>query len=193
MAEAASTRCIDMLNGVPIYFEIHGSGEPVLLLHGFSGCNQDWSQVTTDWVSAFQKKARAIIMNAKSGQNIQAQLEYGDHLINKNPGKYLNPSGFYIHLVEENTPLPAGFETVAQRKAREDAERRLDEAIQEYREAIRLEPNLPESHYNLGNALARIPGREQEAIAEYSISLRLKPDLEPAARAIDRVRNSQSH
>jgi len=53
MTEAASTRCIEMLNGVPIYFEIHGSGEPVLLLHGFSGCTQDWSKVTTEWVSAF--------------------------------------------------------------------------------------------------------------------------------------------
>jgi len=26
-----------MLNGVPIYFEVHGTGEPLLLLHGFSG------------------------------------------------------------------------------------------------------------------------------------------------------------
>jgi pimeloyl-ACP methyl ester carboxylesterase len=33
----------EMLNGVPIYFEVHGSGEPLLLLHGFSGCSQDWS------------------------------------------------------------------------------------------------------------------------------------------------------
>src|SRR5256885_1458075 len=33
----------EILNGVPIYFEVHGSGEPLLLLHGFSGCSQDWS------------------------------------------------------------------------------------------------------------------------------------------------------
>jgi hypothetical protein len=33
---------IEMLNGVPIYFEVHGSGEPLLLLHGFSGGSQDW-------------------------------------------------------------------------------------------------------------------------------------------------------
>jgi len=35
---------IEMLNGVPIYFEVHGNGEPVLLLHGFSGCSQDWTR-----------------------------------------------------------------------------------------------------------------------------------------------------
>jgi pimeloyl-ACP methyl ester carboxylesterase len=34
---------IEILNGVPIYFEVHGTGEPLLLLHGFSGCSQDWS------------------------------------------------------------------------------------------------------------------------------------------------------
>jgi pimeloyl-ACP methyl ester carboxylesterase len=33
---------IETLNGVQIYFEIHGTGEPVLLLHGFSGSSQDW-------------------------------------------------------------------------------------------------------------------------------------------------------
>jgi len=38
-----------------------------------------------------------------------------------------NPSGFYIHLVEENTPLPPGFETSAQRQAREESERRREE------------------------------------------------------------------
>jgi pimeloyl-ACP methyl ester carboxylesterase len=32
-----------MLNGAPIYFEVHGTGYPLLLLHGFSGCSQDWS------------------------------------------------------------------------------------------------------------------------------------------------------
>ncbi len=30
------------LNGQQIYFEIHGSGEPLVLLHGFSGSSQDW-------------------------------------------------------------------------------------------------------------------------------------------------------
>ncbi len=40
------------LNGVQIYFEVHGAaggtGEPLLLLHGFSGSSQDWKQLTTN-------------------------------------------------------------------------------------------------------------------------------------------------
>jgi pimeloyl-ACP methyl ester carboxylesterase len=32
------------LNGVPIYFEVHGNGQPLLLLHGFGGCSQDWAE-----------------------------------------------------------------------------------------------------------------------------------------------------
>ena len=35
--------CIETLNGTQVYFEVHGSGEPLLLLHGFGGCSQDWS------------------------------------------------------------------------------------------------------------------------------------------------------
>ncbi|HTF27054.1 MAG TPA: alpha/beta hydrolase [Candidatus Limnocylindria bacterium] len=43
MTPATSPVRIEMLNGVPIYFEVHGSGYPLLLLHGFSGCGQGWS------------------------------------------------------------------------------------------------------------------------------------------------------
>jgi pimeloyl-ACP methyl ester carboxylesterase len=47
------------LNGVQIYFEVHGTGggagEPLLLLHGFSGSSQDWKQLTTNaWDADFQ-------------------------------------------------------------------------------------------------------------------------------------------
>jgi hypothetical protein len=74
-----------------------------------------------------EKKARALLANLKPGQAVLAQLELGDHHISKDPGKYTNPAGFYIHLVEENTPIPIGFETNSQRKAREEAERHRDD------------------------------------------------------------------
>jgi hypothetical protein len=74
-----------------------------------------------------EKKARALLANLKPGQAVLAQLELGDHHIAKDPAKYTNPAGFYIHLVEENTPIPIGFETNSQRKAREEAERRRDD------------------------------------------------------------------
>lgn len=42
------------LNGIELYFELHGTGEPVLLLHGFSGSSQDWAAVASDWSRGFQ-------------------------------------------------------------------------------------------------------------------------------------------
>jgi pimeloyl-ACP methyl ester carboxylesterase len=33
---------IEALNGSQIYFEVKGTGEPLLLLHGFTGLSQDW-------------------------------------------------------------------------------------------------------------------------------------------------------
>jgi pimeloyl-ACP methyl ester carboxylesterase len=45
---------METLNGVQLYFETHGSGEPLLLLHGFGGCSQDWSPLVADWSGHFQ-------------------------------------------------------------------------------------------------------------------------------------------
>ena len=44
----------ETLNGIQLYFELHGSGEPVLLLHGFGGCSQDWKPLISDWSAHFQ-------------------------------------------------------------------------------------------------------------------------------------------
>jgi pimeloyl-ACP methyl ester carboxylesterase len=44
----------ETLNGVQLYFEVHGSSEPLILLHGFSGSSQDWSVLTADWSKNFQ-------------------------------------------------------------------------------------------------------------------------------------------
>ncbi len=43
MTPTSSSGRVELLNGAPIYFEVHGTGDPLLLLHGFSGCSQDWS------------------------------------------------------------------------------------------------------------------------------------------------------
>ena len=45
---------IKTLNGIELYFELHGTAEPVLLLHGFSGSSQDWAAVASDWSRDFQ-------------------------------------------------------------------------------------------------------------------------------------------
>lgn len=45
---------IETLNGTEIYFEVHGIGEPLVLLHGFSGSSQDWAATVAEWRTDFQ-------------------------------------------------------------------------------------------------------------------------------------------
>jgi pimeloyl-ACP methyl ester carboxylesterase len=45
---------VETLNGGQLYFEVHGTDEPLLLLHGFSGSSQDWMASATEWGAQFQ-------------------------------------------------------------------------------------------------------------------------------------------
>jgi len=54
MTSALSLGRIETFNGAQIYFEVHGAGEPLILLHGFSGSSQDWSALAADWSTHFQ-------------------------------------------------------------------------------------------------------------------------------------------
>lgn len=45
---------IETSNGQQLYFEVHGTGEPLLLLHGFSGSSQDWIPSLEQWGAKFQ-------------------------------------------------------------------------------------------------------------------------------------------
>ena len=45
-----------------------------------------------------------------------------------------------------------------------------------YRETLRRNPSCWMAHNNLGNVLAKLPGRSEEAIQEYQAALRMKPD-----------------
>ena len=54
------------------------------------------------------------------------------------------------------------------------------DAMAHFAEAIRLKPDFADAHNNLGNALAKIPGRGAAAIAEFEQALRLEPGLVPA-------------
>ncbi|MBB4927497.1 tetratricopeptide repeat protein, partial [Kitasatospora kifunensis] len=51
---------------------------------------------------------------------------------------------------------------------------RLDEALEEYRAVIAVDPHYPEYHFDLGNLLRRM-GRQSEAAAAYETVLRLGP------------------
>ena len=54
--------------------------------------------------------------------------------------------------------------------------RQLDDAIAEFREAVRLRPDVADAHADLGLALST-RGQEDAAIAEYAEALRLNPAL----------------
>ena len=45
---------VETLNGVQLYFEVHGTGEPLMLLHGFSGSSQDWIPSLAQWGEKLQ-------------------------------------------------------------------------------------------------------------------------------------------
>jgi tetratricopeptide (TPR) repeat protein len=62
----------------------------------------------------------------------------------------------------------------------------LGQAIEGYREALRLFPRQPVAHNNLGAALAR-SGRAEEAIAHYREALRLRPRYATAQRNLERA------
>ncbi|MFF7633555.1 tetratricopeptide repeat protein [Kitasatospora sp. NPDC008050] len=51
---------------------------------------------------------------------------------------------------------------------------RLDEALEEYRAVLAVDPSYPEYHFDLGNLLRRM-GREEEALEAYERALRLGP------------------
>jgi tetratricopeptide (TPR) repeat protein len=59
------------------------------------------------------------------------------------------------------------------------AEGRLEEAIDQYRAAMRIDPSATDVRYELAYALARIPGRVPEAVAECQELLRISPNDGP--------------
>jgi pimeloyl-ACP methyl ester carboxylesterase len=63
------------VNGLEIHYEIRGSGEPLLLLHGFGGCGRDWEP----FVAALSEDFRLIIPDLRGH------------------GRSSNPSGRFSH------------------------------------------------------------------------------------------------
>jgi pimeloyl-ACP methyl ester carboxylesterase len=45
---------VERVNGLDLYFEVHGTGQPLLLLSGFTGTSQDWKPSLHEWGSDFQ-------------------------------------------------------------------------------------------------------------------------------------------
>jgi tetratricopeptide (TPR) repeat protein len=66
---------------------------------------------------------------------------------------------------------------------------RLPDAIAQYEAVLRLDPDSAETHFNLGKALLKIPGRLPGAMSQIKTALRLKPDLESAREMLNRLQN----
>jgi tetratricopeptide (TPR) repeat protein len=65
-----------------------------------------------------------------------------------------------------------------------------EDGIRHYQEALRLDPNYANAHYNLGAALEG-EGRITEAIEQYQQALKLRPDMTAASDALAQLRAGQ--
>jgi tetratricopeptide (TPR) repeat protein len=68
----------------------------------------------------------------------------------------------------------------------------IDDAIRQYQEAIRLQPNYAGTHYNLGNVLAD-KGHIDDAIRQYQEAIRLQPDYARAHYSLGNVLADKGH
>ena len=63
---------------------------------------------------------------------------------------------------------------------------KYQEAIAQFTEALRINPNFAEAHNNLGNVFDRL-GKYQEAIAQYTEALRINPNFAEAHNNLGNV------
>jgi pimeloyl-ACP methyl ester carboxylesterase len=63
------------INGMEMHVETTGEGEPLVLLHGFTGCGADWRYVFSEWPSGY----RAIVPDLRGH------------------GRSTNPAGTFTH------------------------------------------------------------------------------------------------
>jgi superkiller protein 3 len=58
--------------------------------------------------------------------------------------------------------------------------------MEQYEQALRINPDDASAHYNLGNALQQI-GQLPEAIEQYQQALQIKPDYADARNNLERA------
>ena len=63
---------------------------------------------------------------------------------------------------------------------------RLEESIEYFEQAIKINPNQASAHNNLGIALARL-GQLDRAIEHFKIAIRLRPDNPPYRQNLSRA------
>ena len=111
------------------------------------------------------ERSRELLLSADDGQQVMDQLEWGDYLIARSgAGKFYNPPGFYVRLIESNVTPPEHFETSHKKKLREESQKARTQTLQEEAalELEYLEYRKLEVDKYLGEKLS--PGAYREAI-----------------------------
>ncbi|HXJ91622.1 MAG TPA: replication initiator protein A [Terriglobia bacterium] len=85
------------------------------------------------------ERSRELLSSAGDSQQIIDQLEWGDYLIARSrAGKFYNPPGFYVRLIESKVAPPDHFETSHKKRLREEAHKAYTQTTQE-QAALELE------------------------------------------------------
>lgn len=96
---------------------------------------------------------------------------------------YLDADRLFRATLERNPQCWMCHTNLAVSLLEEDAPDRLGEALEHLQASLRINPNNPETHNNMGGALQQV-GRFKDAIAEHQLALRLDPQLWRAALAL---------
>jgi tetratricopeptide (TPR) repeat protein len=112
---------------------------------------------------------RQILQQApKKPANDEIYVELGNNLLKRN-----RSAEERLALLRETQRLEPGFQAT-KNEGLANLDGRLNDAIAAFQNAIALNPNLPEAHYGLGNALFE-KNRIADAIAAYQKALQLSP------------------
>lgn len=129
-----------------------------------------------------ESKGKKLLASLKEGQQVLDQLEWGDHLIQSQPGKIKNGPGYYIWLLTENVTPPATFETSRHRKERQEAgaaaEQERLRALEQEEAWEAYKSNQLEEYISTQVSeaeLAEITARKRKHLAETFRGFRLMP------------------
>lgn len=68
-----------MINGVEYYYEVYGEGEPLLLLHGFTGSSTNWKNFLESW----SKTNKVIVVDLIGHGETESPEDYSRYEIEK--------------------------------------------------------------------------------------------------------------
>jgi len=111
-----------------------------------------------------EAQARKILAQLPANFPVLDSLDWGDYQISQQPGKFTNPPGFYISLLQGRITPPATFETSTARKARQQAELAQEQAIVEQQARIKAEEDA--ARRQADEQLAALPPEAHQALLD---------------------------